>query len=1016
MSSRLVRSRLHDLLARQRSGRRALGVSATPVKESVVSSDTLLNDQTPPPSSGPRSRSLLKFGAIAAFTAALGSTAYASYVPLKAVELYLDLRRTIEDQVRGFTEPLSEKLLPDLHPQEQHVFTLVLDLNETLVYSDWKRDRGWRTFKRPGVDAFLEHLAKFYEIVVYSDQLSMYVDPVLERLDQKGCIRFRLSRAATKYVNGKHFRDLSKLNRDPSRILYISGHALESSLQPENCVPIKPWKLENDDTALLDLIPFLEYVALHSPTDIRSVLASYEGRDIASEFIERSKEHQRHRNVAVVSHKSRFKSDGLTPGKRSRFLNEPTYIPVTQNLHVEDARTEAASWFLEALKLTMLLHQLSSAVALLLGMDVALHPTVPLLEDNKSSTNILPLLFAASAIEMHETEQHDLSDDSDYAAASRHHAPGGIMRTDSGKSTASEAGGSEVLYLKDNVAIHPTQYASERISGRLRLYKQGSSLFLSWIPYKPSTDGAVDSLGHGSSSIPVEKDRNLYTIKSLPISDVHSIRRHTPALSWPYIIVVLSSGLAYPPFYFYNGGVREFLATLKQHVFIVRSADDSNVFLVNDFQDPLQRTLSSLELPRVVSVANRASRHKSDLSSSSLDDSERLNGASYDATASTSEYSARQKKSHDPARDISIHVLEKFSLVTKFARETTSHLFRESHNDGLNAYEKKQQTDYGSLKPISTSDDKQKDSNVIPVASDPLEFEKLPLVWGKQRMHPLCLEEWASFLDSEGRILDSKALRERIFYGGVDHNIRKEVWKFLLGYHEYDSTYAEREYLASVKKSEYEVIKSQWQSISSVQAKRFTKFRERKGLIDKDVVRTDRSVAYYEGDDNPNVTILRDILLTYSFYNFDLGYCQLVELLDSPLHNYFKQADCLNYFFCFRWILIQFKREFEYDQVMHLWEVLWTHYLSEHLHLYMCVAILKSHRKKIMGEQMDFDTLLKFINELSGNIDLDWTIREAEALCICAGENGAASIPPGTPPSLPIEPDMGLYPQEDEVL
>lgn len=36
-----------------------------------------------------------------------------------------------------------------------------------------KRDRGWRTFKRPGVDAFLEHMAQFYEIVVYSDQLNM---------------------------------------------------------------------------------------------------------------------------------------------------------------------------------------------------------------------------------------------------------------------------------------------------------------------------------------------------------------------------------------------------------------------------------------------------------------------------------------------------------------------------------------------------------------------------------------------------------------------------------------------------------------------------------------------------------------------------------------------------------------------------------------------------------------------------------------------------------------------------
>lgn len=40
-------------------------------------------------------------------------------------------------------------------------------------------------------------------------------------------------------------------------------------------------------------------------------------------------------------------------------------------------------------------------------------------------------------------------------------------------------------------------------------------------------------------------------------------------------------------------------------------------------------------------------------------------------------------------------------------------------------------------------------------------------------------------------------------------------------------------------------------------------------------VRTDRSVPYYEGDDNPNVVVLRDILVTYSFYNFDLGYCQV---------------------------------------------------------------------------------------------------------------------------------------------
>ncbi|PKA57067.1 Mitochondrial import inner membrane translocase subunit TIM50 [Apostasia shenzhenica] len=321
-------------------------VSADPSKEPILSSNDPSPATAPSPtpsssssasvaSNAGRSWSFLKLGVFAALTGTAAAGAYATYayssdevdektssfralsnysvgddasalekfkavlysaavkVPMKTIELYIDMRRSIEEHVRGFTEPSSDKLLPDLHPQEQHVFTLILDLNETLVYSDWKRERGWRTFKRPGVDAFLEHLAKFYEIVVFSDQLNMYVDPVIERLDRKGCIRYRLSRAATRYQDGKHFRDLSKLNRDSARVLYISGHALESCLQPENCVPIKPWKLENDDTALLDLIPFLEYLALHRPADIRPVLASYQGRDIATEFIERSKEHQR---------------------------------------------------------------------------------------------------------------------------------------------------------------------------------------------------------------------------------------------------------------------------------------------------------------------------------------------------------------------------------------------------------------------------------------------------------------------------------------------------------------------------------------------------------------------------------------------------------------------------------------------------------------------------------------------------------------------------------------------------
>ena len=50
------------------------------------------------------------------------------------------------------------------------------------------------------------------------------------------------------------------------------------------------------------------------------------------------------------------------------------------------------------------------------------------------------------------------------------------------------------------------------------------------------------------------------------------------------------------------------------------------------------------------------------------------------------------------------------------------------------------------------------------------------------------------------------------------------------------------------------------------------------------MVRTDRTLPYYAGDDNPNLDRLRDILLTYPFYNFDLGYCQgMSDLLSSIL-------------------------------------------------------------------------------------------------------------------------------------
>jgi hypothetical protein len=117
-----------------------------------------------------------------------------------------------------------------------------------------------------------------------------------------------------------------------------------------------------------------------------------------------------------------------------------------------------------------------------------------------------------------------------------------------------------------------------------------------------------------------------------------------------------------------------------------RSSEDQNVFIVNDFQSPLQRTLSSLELPSSLPVASGQSVYPLDGGSSS-ENQRRTSSDVGNRVSSVSQSGFRKQKSHDPTRDLSIHLLEKFSLVTKFARDTTTQLF--SENNGFGSIDKR---------------------------------------------------------------------------------------------------------------------------------------------------------------------------------------------------------------------------------------------------------------------------------------------------------------------------------------
>ncbi|KAL9578173.1 MAG: hypothetical protein Q9212_005888 [Teloschistes hypoglaucus] len=198
----------------------------------------------------------------------------------------------------------------------------------------------------------------------------------------------------------------------------------------------------------------------------------------------------------------------------------------------------------------------------------------------------------------------------------------------------------------------------------------------------------------------------------------------------------------------------------------------------------------------------------------------------------------------------------------------------------------------------------------------------------------------------------------------------------------------------------------------------------------EDIPHPDPDSPFAEVGTNVHLEQMKDMLLTYNEYNRDLGYVQgmsdllapiyaveqddavafwgfvgfmdrmernflrdqsgmrtqlltldhLVQLMDPTLYLHLQKADSTNFFFFFRMLLVWYKREFQWADVLRLWESLWTDHLSSNFHLFIALAILEKHRDVIMEHLQHFDEVLKYVNELSNTIDLSSTLLRAQFL------------------------------------
>lgn len=201
--------------------------------------------------------------------------------------------------------------------------------------------------------------------------------------------------------------------------------------------------------------------------------------------------------------------------------------------------------------------------------------------------------------------------------------------------------------------------------------------------------------------------------------------------------------------------------------------------------------------------------------------------------------------------------------------------------------------------------------------------------------------------------------------------------------------------------------------------------------IDKDVQRCDRNYWYFT---KTNLEKLRNVMCTYVWEHLEIGYVQgmcdlvapllvifddevftyscfcelmkrmasnfphggamdthfanmrsLIQILDGDIFELMHQnGDYTHFYFCYRWFLLDFKRELVYADVFSVWETIWAakHVSSSSFVLFIALALVEYYRDIILENNMDFTDIIKFFNEMAERHDAKAVLRIARDLVL----------------------------------
>ena len=155
-------------------------------------------------------------------------------------------------------------------------YTLILDLNETLISLKYANNIKGLIRVRPFLYDFLDVVGQYYELILFTGSSENYTKSIVEALERKKkYFDFIFYRQYLVKCGDCYIKDLSKIGRPLNSTIIIDNNPQNYKLQKENGICIKSfWGDDPDDIALYNLINILINI-VKEKVDVRDGLSKY---------------------------------------------------------------------------------------------------------------------------------------------------------------------------------------------------------------------------------------------------------------------------------------------------------------------------------------------------------------------------------------------------------------------------------------------------------------------------------------------------------------------------------------------------------------------------------------------------------------------------------------------------------------------------------------------------------------------------------------------------------------------